>query len=88
MATEKYWSDCSQEEKDKIRELSRLHRMLNFLHNSGKVSDWKYKKFVRQEKRILDFLEWFYSDEETDRRDYANWKDSFDRYQETRKDLL
>lgn len=84
---EKLWCECSKEERRLVNRIARCHRAFNYLHNNNLISTRKYNSLVLQEKYALDLCEWYFSDEITDKRDFANWRDGFMKYQEVRNKL-
>lgn len=61
--------------------------MLNCLLKTGKVSNTKYRKYVRKEQEMLDYIEWYYSDPVQDKIAFLNWKVGYEMYEMVR-DIL
>lgn len=80
----KYWGDCPKEERELVNEIWRCHKMLNYLRKEGKVSETKYRRFVKQELKALEYVEWYWSDPVQDRIAFLNWKVGYQMYEQIR----
>ena len=87
MDEEKLWMDCPKEERKAVNTIARCYRYFKGGYESGKytMKEWKFLK--SKCLYALDLCERYYSKEETDQRDYSNWKDSMQMYDKVREKL-
>lgn len=85
---DKYWTECSKEEKRTVNRLARCHRNLNGLLKSKAITEKQYEKYKQQELDLLDYIEWYYSDEITQKRDFINWKQGYEMYEVYRNERV
>lgn len=87
MAEEKLWKDCSKEEHKAVNTISRCYRYFygSYIDKKIKKKEWMFYK--SKCLYALDLSEWYYSKEETEQRDFRNWRESIEMYQQVR-DML
>lgn len=81
---EKLWMDCTKEERQKVNTVKRCYRAFKYGYETGQYTKRQWLVLKQKCLDTLDFLEWYYSDEITDKRDFINWRDSWLSYQDWR----
>lgn len=84
---DKLWKDCSKEEKRTVNTIVRCYRYLYGGYKSKKYNSIQWEIWKGLCIFALNLCEWYYSDTETDRRDYRNWKEGYEMYNKVREKL-
>lgn len=86
---ERYWNkdDITKEERQLVNTIMRIAYYNRGAYANGDISEVEYKFTKAKCIYALSLCEDYFSDEETLKRDFENWKDGFEQYQSVRDKL-
>lgn len=82
----KYWKDCSKEEHQTVNTIARCYRYFLGGFKRKQISREKFEQLKSRCLLALNLCEFYYSDKQSDIRDFQNWKQGYEMYQKVRRE--